>query len=294
MVVTVSKRRRLLFDLRQHRSVNRAETGVTVRFAPLPLDAAQCRAAAGTRILFPRSIRGSLNHQNGSFSMIHARRIQTRHALLAASIALFTLTAQAHKEGDWIVRAGAALVEPDESSSALDTQAAGKLAGTGVGVDTGSALGLTVAYMLSDSIGIELLAATPFEHDLSAQGVIGDLGSVQHLPPTLSVQYYFMQGSAIRPYVGVGLNYTTFFSEDVSSSAKSALGASNLDLDDSVGLAAQLGVDWQLDDKWLLNAAVWRIDIDTDATLDTTAVGRVKVDVDIDPWVYMIGLGYKF
>lgn len=217
-----------------------------------------------------------------------------KRTALAVGIALLSLTAHAHREGDWILRAGAAVVDPDESSDALDTAAAGTLPGTGVGVDSGSALGITVAYMLTDRIGIELLAATPFEHDVSATGVVGNLGSVQHLPPTFSVQYYFLPGSAIRPYVGVGINYTTFFNEELSGEAKSALGASNLELDDSVGFAAQMGVDWLLGDKWLLNAAVWRIDLDTTATLDTTAVGRVKTDISLDPWVYMIGLGYKF
>jgi outer membrane protein len=222
------------------------------------------------------------------------KKRDAKRALLAAGITLLTLSAQAHKAGDWIVRAGAAVVDPDESSSVLKTSGAGNLAGTGVGVDSGTALGLTVAWMVTDSIGIELLAATPFEHDLSAQGVIDDLGSIKHLPPTLSVQYYFLPGSEVRPYAGIGVNYTTFFSESLSGGAKSALGASNLKLDDSVGLAAQLGVDWQISDRWLVNAAVWHIDIGTDASLETTAVGRVKVDVDIDPWVYMVGLGYKF
>lgn len=219
---------------------------------------------------------------------------QSQRALLTVGIALAGAAAQAHQAGDWIVRAGAAVVDPHESSSALDTAAAGRLAGTGVGVDSASALGLTVAWMLTDNIGFELLAATPFEHDVSAPGVIGNLGSVSHLPPTFSAQYYFLPGSPVRPYVGLGLNYTTFFSEDVSGAAKSALGARNLKLDDSFGLSAQLGVDWQFSERWLLNAAIWHIDIDTEATLQTTAVGRVKADVDIDPWVYMIGLGYKF
>ena len=220
---------------------------------------------------------------------------QSQRILLGVAMALCGLQAQAHQAGDWIVRAGVAQVAPDDDSSELSTSA-GALAGTGVGVDNASALGLTVAYMLTDQIGVELLAATPFKHDLKLQGVAGldNLGSVEQLPPTLSLQYYLLSpGSALRPYVGVGLNYTTFFNEDVSGAAKGALGARNLKLDDSVGLAAQVGVDWQLSDRWLLNAAVWRIDIDTTATLDS-ALGRVKVDVDIDPWVYMVGLGYKF
>jgi outer membrane protein len=52
-----------------------------------------------------------------------------------------------------------------------------------------------------------------------------------------------------------------------------------------------------LTDKIMLNAAVWYVDIDTQATLDgpsALSVGRTKVNVDVDPWVYMVGVGYKF
>ena len=74
-----------------------------------------------------------------------------------------------------------------------------------------------------------------------------------------------------------------FFGESLSSSAKNELGGSNLDLDDSLGLASHVGIDWKINDKWLINASVWHMDIDTTATFDS-ALGRVEVDVDIDPW----------
>ena len=67
-----------------------------------------------------------------------------------------------------------------------------------------------------------------------------------------------------------------------------------MDLDDSWGLALRAGVDYQLSDKWAVNAGLWYIDIDTEATLKTTGLGKIKVDVDIDPYVYMVGLSYKF
>jgi outer membrane protein len=206
----------------------------------------------------------------------------------------------AHEKGDWIVRAGAATVSPDDSSSTISTTVTGALPGTSVEVDSDTQLGLNIVYMMSDNLGIELLAASPFEHDVTAKGLgqygfdTTALGSVKHLPPTLSVQYYFgVSQSVVRPYIGLGINYTTFFSESLTSQAKTELGADNLDLDDSVGLAAQLGIDWSLNDKWLINASVWRMDIETEATLDSD-LGKVKVDVDIDPWVYMVGVGYKF
>ena len=200
-----------------------------------------------------------------------------------------------HEKGDWLVRAGAATVSPDESSSAVSTQATGPIAGTSVGVDNDTQLGLNFVYMATDNIGIELLAATPFQHDLTVDGLaFSDLGSTKHLPPTLSAQYYFGNAkSTVRPYVRIGINYTVFFSEDLSGQAKNALGASNLELDDSVGLAVQAGIDWQLDNNWFVNASVWNMDIETEATFNS-ALGKVKADVDIDPWAYMIAVGYKF
>lgn len=215
-------------------------------------------------------------------------------------IAATPLTAISHEQGDWIVRAGIASVQPDESSSTISTTATGSLPGTAVGVGNDTQLGLNIVYMWSDNIGIELLASSPFEHDLKAEGLDAygftttDLGSTKHLPPTISAQYYFMDAtSPLRPYVGVGINYTVFFGESLSSSAKNELGGSNLDLDNSLGLTGHIGVDWKINDKWLINASVWHLDIDTTGTFDS-ALGQVEVDVDIDPWAYMISAGYRF
>ena len=94
----------------------------------------------------------------------------------------------------------------------------------------------------------------------------------------------------------MGINYTLFFDEDLTGDRKNQ-GFSNLKLQDSVGLAAQLGMDYMITDNVLVNASVWYVDINTQATVDgpsALAVGRTKVDVEIDPWVYMVGVGYKF
>ena len=99
----------------------------------------------------------------------------------------------------------------------------------------------------------------------------------------MSFNYHFNTDAGVRPYVGVGLNYTTFFSEDATAVI------SSIKLDDSFGLALQAGVDVDINDKWYFNAAVRYIDIETTAT---TNLG--KIDVDIDPYVYQIGVGMRF
>ncbi|MGN8261743.1 OmpW/AlkL family protein [Pseudomonas sp. SMSB3] len=220
-------------------------------------------------------------------------------AVLAA-LALTAPVAHAHQAGDIIVRAGAITTAPNESSSDLKFDGA-KVSGTKATLDSDTQLGLTFGYMLTDHIGLELLAATPFQHTVGVKGLgaglDGKLANIKQLPPTLSVQYYPMDpGSKFQPYAGVGINYTLFFDEDLSSTRKQQ-GFSNLKLQDSVGIAGQLGMDYMITDNLLVNASVWYVDIDTKASVNgPTALGysKTKVDVDVDPWVYMVGLGYKF
>ncbi|GAC1034549.1 outer membrane beta-barrel protein [Pseudomonas sp. No.21] len=222
-------------------------------------------------------------------------------SLLALAVA--APVAHAHQAGDILVRAGAITVNPKADSSSVKVDR-GPLAGADLGgkatMDSDTQLGLNFAYMLTDHFGLELLAATPFEHEVKIKGTAldaanGSLGSLKHLPPTLSVVYYPLESqSAFQPYLGAGINYTWIYDEHVGSGATAA-GFDNLRVKNSWGLAWQVGADYMLTDNIMLNAQVRYIDIDTRAYVDNTALGvRAKVDVDVDPWVYMVGLGYKF
>ncbi|MFJ3076266.1 MULTISPECIES: OmpW/AlkL family protein [Pseudomonas] len=224
-------------------------------------------------------------------------------SLLGASLVALALAApaaHAYQAGDMILRAGAITTAPNENSGDLKFDG-NKVSGTKATLDSDTQLGLTFAYMLTDHIGLELLAATPFKHTVGVQGLggglDGKLADIKQLPPTLSVQYYPMApNSRFQPYAGIGINYTMFFDEDLTSARKQQ-GFSNLKLQDSVGIAGQLGMDYMLTDNFLVNASVWYVDIDTKASVDgPSALGysKTKVNVDVDPWVYMVGLGYKF
>jgi len=213
-----------------------------------------------------------------------------------AALALASPLALAHQAGDIVVRAGAVTVDPHEKSSKVSVGGT-KFAGTKATLDSNTQLGLNFAYMFSDYLGVELLAATPFKHKVGVKGfgapIDGKLGTTRHLPPTLSLVYYPMGNSElIQPYIGAGLNYTWFFDESLSGAAKSN-GFSGLDVKNSLGWAAQIGMDIDLGDNFLFNAQLRYIDIETTGTthLGTT---KVKVDLDVDPLVYMMGVGYKF
>ena len=218
---------------------------------------------------------------------------KTLFTVSVLAMAIAAPFAQAHQAGDVIVRAGAVTVDPREDSGNVRVGGAAQQ-GTGATLDSDTQLGLNFAYMLTDKIGIELLAATPFKHDVGTKGLDGlNLGEVKHLPPTLSVVYYPLDSkSAFKPYVGAGINYTWFFDDELSSEAEAA-GFRGLDMKDSWGLAFQVGADYMLTDNLMVNAQVRYIDIDTTGTTHAGPT-KVKVDVDVDPMVYMVGLGYKF
>lgn len=229
--------------------------------------------------------------------------------LVFASMFTGTL-AQAYEQGDWVLRVGATTVDPDGDSSPISLPTG--LTAT-ADVDDDTQLGIIPAYMMTDNFAFELLAATPFEHDIEAQGqgaISGtnlNAGSTKHLPPTLMFQWYPRGGQdGWQPYVGAGLNYTQFFDEDVDNELIKTLGAltdgavddADLSLDQSFGAAFQVGIDVPFSDHWAVNACVWYLDIDSDAKLTPKSGGAsldsVKFKVHIDPWVYNIGVAYRF
>ncbi|MFV8819614.1 OmpW/AlkL family protein [Haliea sp. E17] len=225
---------------------------------------------------------------------------------LATLVAGAAASTQAYETGDLILRAGVVTVDPDASSDTIDLGVEG-VPTLEADVDSSTQLSIIPVWMLTESWGLELLAATPFDHDISVSGggLNLDAGKTKQLPPTLTLQWYPRGGqTGWQPYLGIGLNYTLFFSEDVDGELKGALNAvlgatdANLKLDDSFGLSASAGVDIPLGEHWSLNAGLWYIDIDTEATLTAKfadgSKAPVKFDVDIDPWVYNFGIAYKF
>jgi outer membrane protein len=227
-------------------------------------------------------------------------------AVATASVALSAVGVAAHEQGDIIIRAGIVTVAPDASSDPIILPGIpeGTLA-NGVDVDDDTQLSIIGTWMMSDNWGVELLAATPFEHDINVVDLGIPAGSTKHLPPTVSLQWYPRGGQqGWQPYLGVGANYTTFFDEKVDPALGAVLGellgvtSAKLSLDDSFGLSLSAGVDVPLNDNWMLNAGVWYIDIGTTADVNVGFAdgsrATVSFDVDIDPWVYNIGIAYKF
>ncbi|ALM53097.1 OmpW/AlkL family protein [Halomonas huangheensis] len=206
-------------------------------------------------------------------------------SLLVAAIAgsaLVSSQAIAYGKGDFFTRAGVAKVAPTSDNGDL---VHGTLS-TDVSSDNGVAF--TFGYRFHDKFGVELLAASPFDHDISLTAGDGShIGaSTDSLPPTLTLQYYPLGGldSRVQPFLGLGVNYTHFSNEDIE------IKGADLELDDSWGAAAQVGVDLIINDHWAATTSITYADIDSDVELDGNDIGKV----DIDPVVVMGGISFYF
>ncbi len=219
--------------------------------------------------------------------------VSFRYVVPAMLLTGLTIAAPAFalEQGDWLVRGRLIHVTPNDSSGAVST-----LPGSGVAVGSDSTLELDFTYMLNPNLGLELILATT-KHDLKGKGTIAALGKIGEtgvLPPTLTLQYHFAPHAAVRPYAGVGMNYTLFYSDKSSASLNAALGGStSVDLSNSWGPALQAGLDMDLTKDWFLNFDAKYIWINTKATLNTGGTTRT-VNVDINPWVFGIGIGRRF
>lgn len=203
--------------------------------------------------------------------------------LLLSTTAPAALGQEGKSAGDIMVRARVIGVLPDEDSTV--TVIGGK-------VDASNAYTgeLDVTYFFTDNIAAELIAATT-KHKMSVDGSTSGnvgLGDVWLLPPTLTAQYHFAPKAAFSPYLGAGLTYAVFYNEDIPGTLRS------VDYDNAFGYALQAGFDYKLAGNWYFNADVKKIFLNTDVRVVTNAGTVVNADVDLDPWVVGLGLGYKF
>ncbi|HVJ42466.1 MAG TPA: OmpW family outer membrane protein [Dongiaceae bacterium] len=143
------------------------------------------------------------------------------------------------------------------------------------------------SYFITDYIALELIAATS-KHDVSVRNSsLGnvDLGSVWLLPPTLTLQFHPLPKARFSPYIGGGINYTIFYNAHAGGGVVDKVSYSN-----SIGYAAQVGIDVRLAGNWYLNADLKHLWLNNKVKVN----GSIKAQVSEDPWIAGIGFGYKF
>lgn len=206
-----------------------------------------------------------------------------RTLCLATCLAAGASAAQAEpmqrwQAGDWMVRGRAIGVLPDESSTI--TPIGGKADFSNEVVPE-----VDFTYFFTDNIAAELILATA-KHSAKDKlpGGSVDVGSAWVLPPTLTLQYHFTELGWAKPYLGAGINYTMYLDEEPGA-------LNNIELDDGFGVALQAGVDVPVDDRWSWNLDVKKLYVDADAKWNN---GTIQGDIDLDPWIVGVGIGYRF
>jgi outer membrane protein len=194
----------------------------------------------------------------------------SRHALAFTVAAVSALPVAAQSEGPWLVRARAVSLQSANSD------------GTGLDLSINDKVipEVDVSYLFSPQWAVELVLTYPQKHSLRSGGT--EIGTLKHLPPTLTAQYRFTGLGSFTPYVGAGVNYTRF--SDMNLPAGVSIDKS------STGLALQLGVDVPLQNHLSLNVDLKKVQIRTDVSANGVNLGTFK----IDPLLVGVGLGWRF
>ncbi len=201
---------------------------------------------------------------------------KTVAAAVLASLTLMTGHAMA-QESPWLVRVRAVHIDTADKSDPVG----GVGASDRIHVSNKTIPEFDVSYFFTRNIATELILTYPQKHDVSLDGA--NIGTLKHLPPTLTLQYHFAPDATFRPYVGAGVNYTTF------SKVKLLNGAGSLE-HDSVGMALQAGADVAIDKNWSINVDLKKVQIRSDVMIGGARASRVKVD----PVLLGVGIGYRF
>ena len=206
-------------------------------------------------------------------------RLSLSAAPLMALMALMTtaaLPAHAQQGSPWVIRARAVNIDPADKDRT----------GLGLSLSRKTIPEVDISYFITPNLAAELILTVPQRHTLRSNGV--RIGTVKHLPPTLTLQYHFNPDGQFRPYLGAGLNYTRFSSARFEPAVQAAL-APSIEKQ-SVGLALQAGFDVMLDPRWSINLDIKKLKMDTEVRSKGASVGKFK----IDPLLIGVGVGYRF
>lgn len=200
------------------------------------------------------------------------RRAALAAALAAGFVVPFAAQAQA---GPWMVRVHALSLDSANKDST----------GLGLSVNNKVFPEFDISYFFTPNLAAELVLTYPQKHDIRSNGT--KIGTLKHLPPTLSVQYHFTGLGAFKPYVGGGLNYTRFSSvnfDPVVASLGPSIEKS------SVGAAVGVGFDVEVANNIYLNLDVKKVQIRTDVKSNGVKAGEFRVD----PLLVGVGVGMRF
>ena len=207
-----------------------------------------------------------------------------RHAIVGLSVLALLLgcAATASADDNWMLRTRLIYIAPDDGADGI-------LEGADTTVESDLTVEVDLSYFFGDRWAIEGILATAAQEvkaDLGGGEV--SLGSVYHAPATILGQYHFGPDNKVKPYVGLGINYTIFYRESGTLDM--------LDLDSgSFGVAGQFGIDFRCGENKYFNFDVKYANIETDVEDPTGVVAMGSLGtVEVNPWIIGAGFGLRF
>jgi len=235
-------------------------------------------------------------------------------ALLTSLLAVSPVFAQ--QAGDTIVNLGVAYIVPNASAStpvSTGTPAAatfnGLLAGTDASIANETTASLSVLQMLTNNVAAELSVGVPPTLKVSLNlpnGTIPqshpDAAQAKALTPALVGKYLFnTPQDPFRPYLGLGVTYASFRDVSINTSDPTlvTVAGTSAKLRSSWAPVYNLGVIYNIDKKWSINASVSYIPLESEITLlggaSSPGAGlTTKSTLTINPTDYVVRIGYKF
>lgn len=214
-------------------------------------------------------------------SALLSRLARTAVATAVSAIALGAVATPAmaadEAQGNWMIRLRGTYLDMANKSDPVG----GVGASDRITVNNKWIPELDITYFFTPNIAAELVLTVPQKQNVYLDG--NKVGTFKHLPPSLLVQYHFLPNGTFRPYVGAGLNFTRIWGADIAGNS--------LQLDSwSVGPALQIGMDYKLTKNWFLNADIKKVWLSSDVKAGGVKVSQVK----LDPWLFSMGVGYRF
>lgn len=173
-----------------------------------------------------------------------------------------------------------------------------ELGDTGATFKTGSGGGLEfdAIVVFSEMFGAEFsVGASANRLDVTgAQSCCSaiDGGRVWLFPVTALAQVHIPVFGKWDPYVGLGAAWAIPY-YNLSTDLENA-GVERIELEGNAGIAAQIGVNYNLDNRWFANIDLRYLGVTLDARVRTDAGDFEPVTLNIKPFVVGIGFVHRF
>jgi len=234
------------------------------------------------------------------------------HCLAALSalsaLAAFSLPAAAQSAGSNVVNVGWFHLYTDDSSQPLQrtVPTPNTFAGSGATVSSADTLGIAYTRFITDNFALTLDAGIPPKFKLDGEGTLGfagQLGTAKQWSPAIVAKWFFGEANAKwRPFVGVGVTHVWYSDVKLSPSLVGIVagpgGSATANLSSSWAPVANVGVTYNMNERWSIGFSLSYIPLDTNAEIIGTTATNIRTrhvtSLTLDPYVSFLSVGYKF